>query len=98
MGTPAPPVLAGWIIADLESYVDVAVTVALLAGAIGAGVAMFLWVRNWRRQLLEEPTAEEQLESYRTMLGEGTIDPQEFERIRDRLRHPPEPPLPESDP
>ena len=60
---------------------EVIVTVLLLAGAIGLGVAVFVWTRNWRRQLNEEPTIETQIESYRTMLDEGVIDDDEYDRI-----------------
>ena len=65
---------------------EVIVTVLLLAGAIGLGVAAFIWARNWRRRLDEEPTIEAQIESYRTMLNEGLIDDEEYDRIVAHLK------------
>jgi hypothetical protein len=89
MSTPRPLVLAGWIVADLTASIEVVATAALLVGAVGLGVAAFVWVRNWRRGLAEEPTIEEQIESYRHMLDEGLIDDQEYDRIVAQLHEQP---------
>jgi uncharacterized membrane protein YccC len=89
MGTSRPPVLTGLVVADLASALEVIGAVALLATLIGLGVAVFVWARFWR-QRPDEATTEEQLESYQYMLDEGLIDPQEFERIRARLRQTPD--------
>jgi hypothetical protein len=85
VSTPHPLILAGWIVADVTATVEVIATVLLTAGAIGLGVAVFVWVRGWRRRLDEEPTIEAHIESYRNMLHEGLIDQAEFERIQGRL-------------
>ena len=60
---------------------QVIATVLMLAGAVGLGVAVFLWARSWRQKLNEEPTIEAQIDSYRTMLNDGLLEQQEFERI-----------------
>jgi hypothetical protein len=73
------------IVADLAGTLEVIATITLLIGAIGLGVTAFVWARNWRRRTAEETNPEEQIESYRHMLDEGLIEPQEFERIEARL-------------
>jgi hypothetical protein len=80
------------IVADLVRTLEVIATVTLLIGAIGLGVAGFVWARNWRRRIAEQTNPEEQIESYQHMLDEGLIEPQEFERIEARLREPPDTP------
>lgn len=89
MSTPHPLILAGWIVADLTVTIEVVATVLLTAGAIGLGVAVFVWARNWRRQQGEEPTIEAQIESYRHMLEQGLIDDDEYDRIVAQLQSPP---------
>ncbi len=86
MSTPHPLMLTGWIVADLTATLEVIATVLLLAGVIGLGVTVFVWVRNWQQQLGEESSIEAQIESYRNMLNEGLIDPQEFARIEAQLQ------------
>jgi hypothetical protein len=100
MGTPRLPALAGLVFADDKATtLEIIGVVAGFAAAIGAGVAVFVWARNWRRQLAEESTTEEPIETYQLMLDEGLIDPQEFDRIQARLHRPPdvpaEPPSPD---
>jgi hypothetical protein len=99
MGTPRLPALAGLVFADLAKTLEVIGVVAAFAAAIGAGVAVFVWARNWRRRIAEETTTEEPIETYQVMLDEGLIDPQEFDRIQARLHRPPdvpaEPPPPD---
>jgi len=93
MGTPRPPVLAGLVVTDWASTLEVAGTVTLLATVIVLGVAVFIWARNWRQRLAEEATNnEEHIESYQQLLDEGLIDDAEFERIRARLGQATDPP------
>jgi len=98
MGTPRLPALAGLVFAHLAKPLEVIGVVAAFAAAIGAGVSVFVWARNWRRRLAEETTTEEPIETYQHMLDEGLLDPQEFDRIQARLQRPPdvptEPPSP----
>jgi uncharacterized membrane protein len=94
-----PPVLVGWILADLTETLGVIATVLVFIGAVGLGVAAFVWARKWRQQLADEPTIEAQIESYRTMLEAGLIDDDEYDRIVAQLRSPgPEPPDPPTPP
>jgi hypothetical protein len=96
MSTPHPPVLTAWIVADLTATLGVIATILLFVGAVGLGIAVFMWVRKWRQGLAGEPTIEAQIESYRHMLDEGLIDDQEYDHIVAQLQSPPgpEPPAP----
>jgi hypothetical protein len=85
MGMPGPLVLAGWIVADLAATLEVLATIALLAGAIGLGIAVFIWARRWRDRIALDHEAENSIETYRDMLDDGLIDPAEFARIEARL-------------
>ena len=85
---------------DMTATFEVIATVLLLAGAVGLGVAVFVWARRWRQELAEEPTNEAQIESYRHMLDQGLIDDDEYDRIVAQLRprlpmQPAAPPQPE---
>jgi len=98
MGTPRLPALAGLVFADTARTLEIIGAAAAFAAAVGAGVAVFVWARDWRRRLAEDTTTEEPIETYQLMLDEGLLDPQEFDRIQARLPRPPdvsaEPPLP----
>jgi hypothetical protein len=85
----SPPILVGLVFADQPSALEVIGTVVAFAGAIGLGVAVFVWMRNWRRRLAEEAAPEEPIETYQQMLDEGLIEAEEFERIAARLREKP---------
>jgi hypothetical protein len=92
MGKPHSLVPAGWIVADLAQTVEIAIAAALLAVAIGLGIAVFTWARKWRQALADDSDREASIETYREMLDEGLIDPQEFERIQARLDERPDAP------
>jgi hypothetical protein len=89
MGTPRLPALAGLVVADLAATLEVAGVVTLFVAALGVGVAVFVWVRDWRRRIGEDSTTEEPIETFQTMLDQGLLDQQEFERIAARLNQPP---------
>jgi hypothetical protein len=72
-------------LASLPPWIEVAFVVAAFVGAVGLGVAVFIWARNWRRRLAEEPITEDTIETYQQMLDEGFIDSEEFDRIQARL-------------
>jgi hypothetical protein len=89
MGTPRLPALAGLVVADLAATLEVVGVVTLLVAALGVGVAVFVWARDWRRRIAEDSTTEEPIETYQNMLDQGLLDQQEFERIQARLGQPP---------
>jgi hypothetical protein len=60
-------------------------TVVALLALIGLAVATFVWMRNCRRQLTEEPAVQESIEVYRQLLDEGLLERDEFERITTQL-------------
>ena len=91
MSTPRSlPILVGVVFADQPSALEVIGTVTALVAAIGLGVFVFAWMRNWRKRLAEESDPEEPVETYQQMLNEGLIDAAEFERIAGRLREKPQ--------
>jgi hypothetical protein len=58
----------------------------LLIAALVAGGVVIVWAaRRYKRPAAEELTPEEELTHYRTLLEEGELSPDEFERIRARL-------------
>jgi hypothetical protein len=57
---------------------------AFMAALIGAGMWAIARVKRWHREA-EEPADEITIDTYRTMLDEGTLDDEEFQRIRARL-------------
>ena len=97
----SPPAATFLIAADWDRNLQLIGATVLLAAAIGLGVAAIVWVKRWREQLTEEPTAGEQLETFQIMHDEGLIDSEEYERILERMRleaDPPEPPASTSPP
>jgi hypothetical protein len=89
MGTPRLPALAGLVVADLATTLEVVGVVTLFVAALGVGVAVFVWARDWRRRIAEDSTTEEPIETYQTMLDQGLLNQQEFERVVARLHQPP---------
>lgn len=63
----------------------------LMVGAVGLGVIIIVWAKRWLTAQQATP-AETTVEDYRVLLEQGLLDPQEFERIRDRLEARPAPP------
>jgi len=64
---------------------DVGIAVGLLIVSIVFGVWIVVRVRRWREELAEPPQPEDPLQSYEDMVDEGSLDPDEFARIKDRL-------------
>jgi hypothetical protein len=87
MSAPRLPGL--FAVMDVAATLEVVGTIAAFALAIGAGVAVLVWARNWRRQQNEESATMEPIETYQQMLEAGTIDQHEFDRIQARLSQPP---------
>jgi len=82
---------------DLAIDWELAALATALIALVGLGTAAIVRVRRWWQQPSQDPV-EEQLETYRTMLDEGLIDPEEFRRIQGRLEgtDPPAPPPPDT--
>lgn len=67
-------------------------TLAALLGLILLGLGLIVWVNRWRRQAPATPAVEEQLASYRALLAEGLLTPEELARIEGVLKRPASPP------
>jgi hypothetical protein len=64
-------------------------TMAVLALVLLAGLAGALWIRRWRQEWNESPpSADEEMESYRTLQEQGELSEEEMERIRLLVRKP----------
>ncbi|HYT91831.1 MAG TPA: SHOCT domain-containing protein [Gemmataceae bacterium] len=60
--------------------------IVLFVGPVVLGIVVIVWAaRRYKRPPTEVLTAEEELARYRTLLEEGELSPDEFERIRARL-------------
>jgi hypothetical protein len=89
MGTPRLPALAGLVVANPAATLEIVGVVTLFVAALGVGAAVFVWARDWRRRIVEDSATEEPIETFQTMLDQGLLDRQEFERIAARLHQPP---------
>jgi hypothetical protein len=65
---------------DLEGIV----LAILLVGLVLLGALAVLWVKRWHAAH-QAPLPPTRIEDYRALMEKGLLDPQEFERIRDRL-------------
>ncbi len=78
----------------------------LAVGALISVVAVGTWaiykIKQWRDAIAQDvpTTREEQLEHYQSMVKDGSLDPQEFARIKEQMDKPPAiaPPLPPQPP
>jgi hypothetical protein len=57
----------------------------LVAALVGGGVVIVWAARRYKRPAAERWTVEEELAHYQTLLEDGELSPEEFERIRARL-------------
>lgn len=83
------------LFAEIDLHLRVVLTTTALAVLLGAGVAIALWARRtWRIPDDEADDAEEPaVEHYRELLERGELEPDEFQKIKERLEAslPPEP-------
>lgn len=80
------------LFAELDLHLRVVLTSAALAALIGAGIAIMLWARRtWQSPEDEADTEEPTVERYRELLERGELEPDEFQKIKERLESPPTP-------
>lgn len=70
---------------------DLWFTVGALIAVVALGIWAIFKIRSWRAEtFLHVPlTLDEQIEHYRAMVEDGSLSPEEFARIKDRLEHGP---------
>ena len=98
MGAPPSLLLPGLVVADGAASLEVVAVVTVFVGAIALGVAVLIKARKLWRELADEPTTEDPIETYQYMLDEGIIDSQEFDRIVAQRRRAPDAREPEARP
>ena len=79
---------------------DVCLPIGLLIGVIVLGIWAVAQLRRWRVELMEEETGlpeELTLEHFQALFDDGSLDPEEFERIKARLQAAPTDPQPKQE-
>jgi hypothetical protein len=75
------------LIAEFQWDFELIALAAVLAGMVAAGALAVYRVKRWRNESEEPATVEDQIEHYQSLVDEGELDPEEFDRIRARLEH-----------
>ena len=75
------PLILAEIRVELETFGLVLLTLALF----GLGGWLIWWAKKWRDQMLEDEPSEINLETYRQMMEDGEMAPEEFAKIRERF-------------
>lgn len=70
---------------------DLAIAIGGLIGVLALGTWAIYKAKEWRDDTAQEApdVPSESLEHYQEMVDEGTLDPEEFARIKARLTSPP---------
>jgi hypothetical protein len=69
------------------SLTEVSLPLGILVGVLVLGIGVFVWVRRWRQEYVEDSSSWPQhvLSHYEKMVEEGSLHPDEFARIKARL-------------
>ncbi len=75
------PLMFAELRAELETFGLVLLTLALF----GLGAWIIWWAKKWRDQMLEDVPCEISLDTYRQMMEDGEMEPEEFAKIQERF-------------